>query len=250
MACFAAGVLAAADFIVVEDGQPREVTSAVPAADPLALSIMVDMSKPVIGKDLPLRDIRAGLGALVKAVYASNPQSKVSLMDFSGAAMTTVSLTSDGDKVLKATGRLVTSQRSSGVLLEGLVDTAKDLAKSGTPRRAIVVLSFDGPEASTIQPRDVAVAVEKTGAAFWAVSIGSNTAPMRDAIFENLPPLTGGKRVTALEASGLEKILGNIGATLASQYVVTYKRPDGAAATTIQAGAKKGASVLRAAWVK
>lgn len=242
--------LTASDFIVREDGQAREVTSAALATEPLTVALMVDTSKPTIGKDLPLRDIRAGLGGFVKAIYAANPENKISLMDISGAAVTTVSATSNGDQMLKATSRLVTNQRSYGVLLEGLMDTAKDLAKTTSPRRAIVVLSFDSPESSTIQPRDAAMAVQKSGAAFWAVTIGSDGAPMRDVLFENLPPLTGGKRLSAVQATSLEQMLSNVAAALTSQYLVTFKRPEGPASSNIQAGAKRGEQVLRAAWMK
>ncbi len=242
--------LTAGDFTVREDGQARQVTSAALATDPLTVALMVDTSKPTIGKDLPLRDIRTGLGAFVKTIYAANPESKISLMDISGAAVTTVSATSNGDQMLKATSRLVTNQRSYGVLLEGLMDTAKDLAKTTSPRRAIVVISFDSPESSTIQPRDAAMAVQKTGAAFWAVTIGSDGAPVREVLFENLPPLTGGKRLSAVQATGLEKMLGDVAAALTSQYLVTFKRPDGPPSSVIQAGAKRGDQVLRASWVK
>ena len=242
--------LTAADFIVREDGQPREVSSAALATEPLTVALMVDTSKPTIGRDLPLRDIRAGLATFVKAIYAANPESKISLMDISGAAVTTVSATSNGDQMLKATSRLVASQRSAGVLLEGLMDTAKDLAKVASPRRAIVVLSFDAPEASAMQPRDAAMAVQKSGAAFWAVTVGSNTDPVRDMVFENLPPPTGGKRLTAVAATGLEKMLGDVAAALTSQYLVTFKEPAGSTSSDIRAGAKRGDQVLRASWMK
>lgn len=242
--------LSAGDFIVREDGQPREVTTAVPAPDPLAVALLIDTSKPTIGTDLPLRDIRAALKAFVNTIYAANPESKISLMEYSGAAVKTVNFTSNGDQMLKATGRIVTSQRSSGVLIEGLVDTGKDLSKATTPRRAIVVLSFDAPEASTTQPRDAAVAVQKSGAAFWAVTVGSGSSPAREVIFESLPEVTGGRRITMLSASALEQAMTNVAGALTSQYLVTYKRPDGPAASTIQAGATKGATVLRASWMK
>jgi hypothetical protein len=242
--------LTAGDFAIMEDAQVRDVTAATLATDPMAVAIMIDTSTPPSGEDLPVRDIRAGLAVLVNAIYAANPQSKISLMDFSGAAVTTVGLTSAAETVLKATNRIVTSRQWSGVMLEGLVDVTKDLSKSGVPRRAIVVLSFDALEMSENSTRDVAAAVQKMGAAFWAVSVGSKTAPIRDAIFEHLPPLTGGRRITTQDPASLEKIFGQIGAALTSQYLVTYQRPEGPAAMHIRAGARKGASVLRSAWMK
>lgn len=241
--------LTAADFTVSEDGKSRVIESAALSTEPLAVAMMIDMSR-VGAVDLPTRDIRVGMSSLAKAIFADNPASKVSLMDYSGAAVTTVKMTSNGDEVLQATGRLTTSQRTFGVLLEGLLDVASEFAKEETPRRAIVAVSFDGPEASRKQPRDVAIAVQATGASFWAVSLGKDTASLRDVMFESLPPVTGGMRFTGLETTGLEKILTNVGTALTSQYVITYKRPDGASAGVIEAGAKKGAKVLRASWMR
>lgn len=242
--------LTPADFIVAEDGQKREVTGATLSNEPMAIALMIDTSKPPIGTDLPIRDIRAGLSAFVKTIYAANPESKISLTDISGAAVKSVNFTNNGDQMLKATGRVVVSQRSSGVLIEGLIDTAKDLINAPAARRAVVVLSFDAPEASTTQPRDAAVAIQKSGAAFWAVTIGSGGSPVREVIFDNLPATTGGMRLTALQGTGLEQMLGNVGAALTTQYLVTYTRPDDGKATVIQAGARKGDKVLRANWVR
>ena len=242
--------LTAPDFIVQEDGQRREVASAALSNEPMAIALMIDTSKPTIGTDLPVRDIRAGLTAFVNTIYAANPASTISLMDISGAAVKTVNFTSKPEQMLKAVGRVVVGQRSSGVLVEGLLDTAKDLAKAPATRRAIVVLSFDAPEASTMQPRDAAMAVQKSGAAFWAVTIGSGGSPVREVIFDNLPDTTGGMRLTALQGTGLTQMLTNVAEALTNQYLVTYASPGGGQATTIQAGARKGDKVLRANWVR
>ena len=151
--------------------------------------------------------------------------------------------------MLKAVGRIVTSQRSSGVLLEGLTDTGKDLAKAKTPRRAIVVLSFDAPEASTMQPRDAAMAVQKSGAMFWAVVVGSGSSANREVMFENLPGLTGGRRLSAVEATSLTAMLGQVADALTGQYEVTFQGA-GTNPASLQAGAKRGITVLRAPWMR
>lgn len=237
------------DFTVHEDGQAREVASAALSNEPMAIALMIDTTKPQ-GSELPVRDLRVGLTAFVSAIYAANPASTISLMDISGAAVKTVNFTSKSDQMLKQVGRVVVSQRSSGVFLEGLLDTAKDLAKAPVTRRVIVVLSFDAQDTSATQPRDAAMAVQKSGAAFWAVTIGTGGSPLRDVIFENLPPVTGGMRLTAVSGSALTQMLTNVANALTTQYLVTYTRPDDGMATTIQAGARKGDKVLRANWVR
>ena len=244
--------LKAADFTVQEDAQRREVTSAALATDPMSVALLVDTTKPPPGIEFPVRDVRAGLSAIVKAVSADNPESPLSLMEYAGAAVKIVNYTNNGDQLLKSINHLIVNQRSYGVLLEGLIDTGKDLQKAKNLRRAIIVVGFDTLDSSTIQPRDVATVVQKSGAAFWAVSVatGNFSAPARDVLFENLPPLSGGLRITMQTATGLTQALEHIGAALTSQYVVTFKRPDGPPAAAIQAGATRGDKVLRASLIR
>jgi hypothetical protein len=129
-----------------------------------------------------------------------------------------------------------------------------------------VSVTFSSPEASTLEPRNVAVAVQEAGAAFWAVSVrgadnpsafqaGGNAqyntlAPTREVLLTNLPDGTGGIRLTAVSASSLESLLKRIATALTAQYVVTYLRPDGAPVKAIRVGAVRGATVLRGAWVR
>lgn len=75
-------------------------------------------------------------------------------------------------------------------------------------------------------------------------------APTRELLFENLPDLTGGMRLTSVSATALEPLLKRVADTLTAQDQVTYERPDGAVVKDIRAGATRGARVLRAAWVR
>jgi hypothetical protein len=242
--------LTPADFVVQEGGQVREVTDVKVSTEPMAVALVIDTSKPMIGRDLPLRDMRAGLEAFVNAIYAANPASKMSLMDIAGAAVKTVNYTSKPEQMLKAVKRVVTAQRSSGVLIEGLVDTGKDLMKMDTPRRAIVVLCFDSPEQSSTQPSEAAVAVQKSGAAFWAVSIGTNGSAVREVLFDALPDATGGMKLSAVAGSGIETLLANVASALTTQYEVTFETPNGPSGGAVQVLPKKGDRVLRAPWMK
>lgn len=242
--------LTPADFIVHEDGAAREVTAATLSTDPIAVALMVDTAKPPIGQTYPMREVRDGLTSFIETIFAANPESSISLMDIAGAAVTTVGFTSKPDSILKAAKRVVTSQRANGVLVEGLLDTAKDIAKLKTQRRAIVALAFDSPDDSQTQPRDAAMAVQKSGAAFWAVTVGSGGSPIREVIFDNLPGVTGGHRLTAVVGTGVESMMTNVAKALTSQYLVTYASPGTASPSTIQAGARKGDKVLRANWIR
>ncbi len=237
------------EFIIQEDGQRRTVTAATLATEPLDVAIVIDTAKPPMGQNYPTREMRDGLAALVKAVYADNPESRVSLMEYAGAAVKTEDYTNNGDKILKAVNRLVASQRSAGVLVEGLIDTGKDLQKSKTSRRAVVTVSLGSPDDGETQPREAAIEVQKAGASFWAVVVGAS-APVREVLFENLPPITGGRRITMVAPTGLVQALTNVGAALTSQYVVSFEHGDGPVSGNLQAGARRGDAVLRAAVIR
>ena len=255
-----------AEFVVREDGERRRVVGARLATDPIVLAVLVDTAKPLAGIPFPTQDLRRGLSSFAQTLHAGDPQAEIALYELAGAAVMTVPFTLRTSDFETAAARLVPSQRSSAVLLEGVMDAARQLAKKASPRRAIVSITFASPESSTIQPRNVADAVQKAGAAFWPIAIrgtespsafqtGANAsdnsmAPTRELLFENLPDLTGGMRNTALSATALEPLLKRVADTLTAQYEVTYERPDGAVVKDIRAGATRGAKVLRAAWVR
>jgi hypothetical protein len=218
------------------------------------------------GIPFPTQDLRRALATFAQTLFAGDPQAELAIYDLGGAAVMTVPFTSSTAQVEAALGRLVPSERASSVLLEGLVDAAKQLAGHPAPRRAIVSVTFASPEASTIHPRNVAEAVQKTGAAYWPVAIrgidnpsafqaGANasdnaTAPTREVLFASLPDLTGGMRITAVSTTALETLLKRLADVLTAQYEVTYERPDGAAVKEIKAGATRGAKVLRASIIR
>lgn len=255
-----------AQFIVREDSARRRIISAKPAADPICVVLLVDTAKPMAGIPFPTQDLRRAITSFAQTLHTGDPQAELAIYELGGAAVMTVPFTSSTAQVEAALGRMVESQRASAVLLEGLVDAAKQLAGTPTPRRAIVSVTLASPEASTIHPRNVADAVQKTGAAFWPVAIrgtdnpsafqtGANaldnaTAPTREVLFGSLPDLTGGMRITSVSTTALEMLLKRLADVLTAQYEVSYERPDGAAVKEIKAGATTGAKVLRAAIVR
>ncbi|MEZ5320304.1 MAG: hypothetical protein R2752_23075 [Vicinamibacterales bacterium] len=254
------------DFMLREDGQDREVAEVTPATDPQYVLVLIDTAQPPMGQQAPVRDMRLGLTTFVQRIQAANPASQIALMEIGGAAVTTVKFTAKAEDLEKSINRLFPSQRSETVLLEGLMDAAKDMGKAKGPRRAIVSLTFASREGSRIQPRDVAMAVQQAGASYWAISVQASAdaatamsglqnademGPAREAILENLPPATGGQRITAVSATGLESIFGRVADALTAQYVVTYARPDGAGMPqAIQARAKGASTVLMAPWIQ
>ena len=251
--------LTAADFEVREDNVAREVTAAAPATDPLFVYVLVDTSQPTLGVTAPTRELRAGLSAFVTTIQAASPETQIALMEFGGAAVTTVKFTSKKDDLEKYIQRMFPSQESGAVLLEALVDAAKELGKKSSPRRAIVSVSFSSPETSSMPSRTAAAAVFKAHASYWAISIesqgaagatSSTSTPARELVLATVTRQSGGQRLTAISAGSLDSMLKSIATALTSQYLVTYTRPEGASVKSIQPAAKRGAQVMMAPWVR
>jgi hypothetical protein len=251
-----------ADLAVVEDGATRDVVDVKPATEPLSIAILVDNTKPTMGKNAPTQELRAALSTFVKVVQGANPENQIGIWEFAGAGVMTQKPTVKTEDLTKRISRMFPAQQPGGVMLEAFVDSSKELSKKGAgPRRIILGISFNSPEVSTIEPREVAIAMRKAGVSLWAVSIGSNGdsstasgggSASREVILENVAAASGGLRLTAVTAISLEAQVKKIADALVSQYVVTYARPADAPATitNIQAVSKKGMKALTAPWVQ
>jgi hypothetical protein len=248
---------------VREDGGDRVLVELKPATDPLDVVLMVDTSKAI---NSSISELRAALLSFAHAIMDGTPGSSMSVFDVAAAAV----MVADGKKtkedVDKVLSRTIADQSETTVFLEGIVDASKKLAKSPSPRRAIVVVNLDGmPETSALQPQQVVQQIIASGASLWAVSyqntastllsnrggsgagaaagdskgggIGNgNTGQNRDIILTRVPPGTGGVRLTIATPNALDVTLGQVAAALAGQYAVTYTRPDGPMPKQLQMG--------------
>ena len=250
------------DLAVVEDGATRKVVEVKPATDPMTIAILVDNTKPTMGKNAPTQELRAALTTFVKIVQGASPESQIGLWEFAGAGIMIQKPTAKTDDLLKRISKMFPGQQPGGVLLEALVDASKELSKKGIgPRRIILSISFNSPEASTMEARDVAIAMRKAGVNFWAVQASGNgdnsaassgTSMTRDLVLNNVTRASGGMRLTGVSAIALEAQVKSIADALTSQYIVTYERPASApsSVTDIQAVSKKGMKALTAPWVQ
>jgi hypothetical protein len=248
---------------VREDGADRTLVALKPATDPLDVVLMVDTSQPI---QTSTTELRAALQAFAHAIIDGSPGSSVSVMNIAGAAVMVADNKKTKEDLDKTLSRTFADQPSTTVFLEGLVEASKKLAKSPSPRRAIVVVNLDGiPETSSLQPQQVIPQVVASGASVWAVSyqnaasqllsvksgsgggaaagdskaggVGTgNIGQSRDLILTRVPPGTGGVRLTINTPTALETTLGQIAAALVGQYAVTYARPDGPMPRQLQMG--------------
>jgi VWFA-related protein len=243
--------LTAADFLIYEDGASRKVTSAAMSTEPLSVLVLIDTTKSAMGTPEPTRDLRLAIQTFVKTVFAGGQPTQMALMDYAGAGTMIRGFTDKVADVEKAAGRLVPSQRSNSVLLETLIEAAKDVGKRPGPRRAIVILDRGSQETSRVEGGKIVDAVQASGASVWAVSLQQTSGvsvPARDYALESLTTATGGLRLTGVASSAMETLMKKIADALVSQYLVTYV--SGGTPTSVTPAATRGATFLRAPWVK
>jgi|SRR5579864_2278036 len=252
---------------VREDGTDRTVIDAKPATDPLDVVLMIDTSNT---SQTSIADLRAGLQAFAETLFAGGAPVTMSIMDVAAADVmvaTDKKTLADVEKVLAKT---FADRAGNTVMLEGLVDASKALAKAPSMRRAIVMVNMDGvPEASTTPGQKIIQAVVSSAASVWAVtyqntatqalqgntggggagaiSSGSNQGGVGtgnngqnlDLVLQSVPQGTGGLRLQIAVPSALRDALPRIATALSGQYAVTYQRADGPAPKTVQMGQTK-----------
>ena len=244
--------LAARDFKVLEDKTSREVISVERAEEQLFISLLVDTTKPPMGMQYPTQDVRGALSTFAKTIQSAGASAQFSLMEFAGAAVTTQDFTANGGALDKVIQRLYQNPQGTAVLIEAMSEASKKIADKPTPRRAIVSIDFRSPETSADQTlKKTAEEVRKSGATVWAVSIGvQSSSEPREALLNNVTQVSGGMRLTAIEASGLESLLTKVAYSLLSQYTVTFARPDNSPMKPVRMETTKGPKVLLTQWMR
>ena len=254
--------LMAKDFVV--SGGKAEVKDAVRATEPLAIEIVVDVSRPPIGVTPSIQDVRTALQTFVQTIRAAEPQARIALMEAGGGTTPAAELGAPAAALDKAVGMVAPGPDMSGApMVEGVQAASHALANEPAPRRAIVSVDFGSSDSFPDGRVDGVVKdMFKTGASLWAVAVrpaseqtvttGSSAAVSinRENAFNSIIKNNGGMRVTIGEASGLKNQLQVIANTLLSQYELTIAGIDAAHARDAKLATASGAKVVPSVFVR
>lgn len=223
--------LTAADFVIRDDGTKREAMSAESLAQvPLYVAVLIDTAKPPMGEIPPVRDMRLALANFVSAIRAANAGAQISYAEVAGAAVPIAAFEADAAVLDEAIQKVSPGQNSDAVMLEGIAEAARKLAGTPTIRRAIVSIDFGSPDSSAENANKVVVEeVAAASAPVFAVSIRGprQQASRREAGLNAVTQFSGGMRLTAVSATGLDAQLKLVAGSLSSQYLVSFMRPGG-----------------------
>ena len=224
--------LAAAEFVVEEDGVEREVLRAGPARSPMQVAVLVDTSASAA---FAVRDIRNGLERLVPVLADGND---VAIVSFGGPPRILAESTRRVDRLRDGIGRIFSFPDSAAFLLDALMETARGFERRESPRPVVVVIASEGLDYSRYDASRVRDALAQSGATAHVVVLQErgNTAlranlfggvdlHQRDRALAQLPEATGGQRYDLLLSTALPDTLGALADILTSQYRVVYSRP-------------------------
>jgi VWFA-related protein len=219
--------LTVTDFIVREDRTAREVLKVEPATESMQIALLIDDSEAASRMIQPLRE---GITAFIQKLQG---KAEIALITFGERPTSLVEYTSNQELLKKGVGRIFGRPAAGPYLLEAIMDATRGLErrKEGQ-RRVIVAVTIEGIEFSNQHYQPVLEAIERSGATFHALSIGSpsdsQTDEMRNRnmVIAEATERTGGQREQVLADSALPDAMKELADELLNQYVVTYSRPD------------------------
>ena len=236
-----------------------QVVAAERAADPIFVTLLVDTVAPPMGVQdgragLPqTQDLRRALTSFVTTIKGGSPDAQIAVMEYAGAAVTVLDFTSEATAMDRYIQRLFPNRRADGVVIYALVDAGKKLSDRPSPRRAIVSVDFNSRDSSAVQAMNQAAeTIHKSGATVWTISIRGTSASSsnREEVLNVVTRASGGMRLTAVEATGLESMLKSVANSLLSQYTVTFTRPANAEVKSTEMETSKGGKVLLTPWMR
>jgi hypothetical protein len=215
------------DFVVREDGVTREVLRVERARTPMPVALLIDNSQAATSA---IADIRRAVTAFLAGIDGLGPIALVTVAD---RPTIVIDYTTSQKDLQAGVGRLFAAPGSGATLLDAVRDAARGLGKRESDRAAVVVLTTENTEFSTLHYSQVLEALRESGAQMHAVvlinprsSLLNDEARNRAAVLDRGPKESGGLRVDLLASSAFESQLRDLGSILKSQYRVIYARPD------------------------
>jgi hypothetical protein len=218
--------LGADAFTVREDGRAREVLRVTPASSAMPIAILVDNSQAARDH---IADIRKALTAFVKTLSGVGP---VAIIGVADRPTILRDYTTDPKLLVDGVNKVFAMPDSGATLLDAIVETSKGLQRREDDRAAIVILTTENIEFSTLHYKDVLDQLARGGAALHAVVLTTpagtsldEAARNRAFVLDRGPKESGGTRIDVLTSQAFEAKLLELAAILKNQHRVVYARP-------------------------
>jgi Ca-activated chloride channel homolog len=211
-------------FRVFEDKVERSVTHFAMDDEPVAVGLVFDTSASMGPK------MRLSRLAAAQFLATGNDEDEFFLVEFNDHPKLSVPLTGDAaDIQVRLT---FASSKGRTALLDAIMLALHEMQKSKKPRKALLVISDGGDNASRYSEGEVRRAVRESDVLIYAVGVyepyGRSRTPEEGSgpgLLSELSEQTGGRHFPA-EIHELPDIAAKIGIEMRNRYVLGYAPPD------------------------
>jgi hypothetical protein len=226
-----AGGLTVRDFVVREDGVPREVASVTPAAPPSPIVLLVDNSQAA---EPSIAYLRKALSDFVASFAARENPPRLGVWTF-GERPTKVVTEATAAVVAREIERLFHRPSTGAHMLQAIVEACADLVKANAGQPALVAFVVEsGVEFSQEDHLRVAQALRRAGATLWVVALQSRASALneslenreRAAVIGDVSVESGGLNLMVLSPQGLPDAFAQLQRILTSRLSIAYARPE------------------------
>ena len=218
--------LAAPDFVVREDKVQREVLNVAPSSDPMQIALLIDNSQAA---EPFLRDLREATSTFIGTIGAdpSGAKHQVAVITVGERPTINTDYTTNLEQAKKGAQRIFSMSDSGAYLLDGIIETSKNIKKRESSHPVIVAVITSGVDLSDRPYESVLEPLRDGGAALHVIVVGRPIAGDHDRqmVLDVGTRDTGGRYDTVLTGTGLTPRLKQLAEELTHQYKVTYARP-------------------------
>src|SRR5579884_441000 len=213
------GGLPQKNFQILEDGVPQEIRLFNPEDIPATVGLLIDNSGSM-GPKIPEVIEAAG-----EFLHESNPQDEVFIVNFSDHVSMGlpygVPFTSSLSELETALHTIHASGRTA--LYDAVAFGLKHLQEGTLQKKALVLLSDGGDNASHVGLRDVIAMSERSSATIYTIGIYDVNDPDRNPkVLKQLAKLSGGETYIPHGTYELRDIWRHIAGGIRSQYTIGY----------------------------
>lgn len=203
-------------FSVYEDGRQQPISVFRRDDVPTSLGVIIDNSGS-------MRSLRAGVEeAALAFVRASNPDDDVFVLNFADKPRLDVPFTNDIHVLEDGIARV---DSIGGTAMRDAIVTAESYLRehASHDRRALLVITDGGDNASQVSKAQLRKVIEHTGAAVFVVSLAREGASSRrDRVeLDDLTELTGGECFSA-SIQDVDRVVLEIAHRIRQQYTIAY----------------------------
>jgi len=207
------------NFRVYEDGREEKIKLFQPEDTPATVGLLIDNSGSMRNKQ---NDVVAAANAFVEA---SHPDDEMFIVNFNHlpwfALRPGLAFTSDRAEIRTALNH--TRMEGTTALYDAVELALKHLKEGGRQRKALVILSDGGDNASHIKLNDALRMAEQSSATIYCIGIyDPNQKDRNPTVLKRIAKVTGGQSYFPSTLEDLRNVWPRIAGAIRGQYTIGY----------------------------